>query len=164
MSPRWVRLLPVDPKEGESSPVAPSIPALDLPLQGRPEPAGCLPQEQKYPRKQPPRAWGDCGEPWEPAPLSGTVSPWAHRGSDLIELGGNWKGGGKNMQPLAPSGCSLRGLPRWGRSLVRPPPLCQPCDWAARLGTPRGMEAWTSGPSQIQGPGPELSPQCLRPS
>lgn len=57
----------------------------------------------------------------------------------LPELGGQEEGGGKT-QPLAPSRCSLGGIPRGGCEPCGPPPPGQPWDRAAGLGTPRTMQ------------------------
>lgn len=96
---------------GGASAGAPSIPALDLPLQESPAQAqppcpGAVPQEAVSSSQR------ERGETWESAPLWGPSFLPGRREATLNELGSNWKRAGRSMWPLAPSRpsrCSQRG-------------------------------------------------------
>lgn len=139
---------------------APCIPARDLPLWGRPEPAHCPPPGADAPQEA---ASSSRGRLWRSLrvhfPLWGHFPMGTQGKQPSLSQGAAGKVEGTICKPWHLGECSPRGIPRGEREL---PSTCWPCNWAAGRGTPRDMQSWTTGPSQIQGPGPVLSPQRLR--
>lgn len=127
----------------------PSIPALDPPLQRRPEDPNCLPQEHIHPRKQPPRVRGGCGE------AQGLFSMGRRRKRPSLDWGrgvggqlGAWRG---REQPLAPSGFSQ--MPSHGE-----PEPHQPPPRVSHARTLRAPQPWPRAPLRFRG----LAPHRLR--
>lgn len=133
----------------------PSIPALDPPLQRRPEDPTASPRSRLTPGSSLPELEGAVER------LRGCF-PWADRESNPHWTGGlggqlgEWRG---REQPLALSGFSQ--MPSHGEHEPRQSPTpCQPCD-SSKAENPTGYAALTQSPSMIQGPGPP-SPQSLK--
>lgn len=143
--------------QGGALVVAPSISALDPPLQRKPEDPNCSPPGADSPQEAASQSQRGCGE------AQGLFFHGQTGEATLTGLGGGgqlerWR---RSEQPLVPSGFSLRCFPMGSLSLISPPPPVSATRHSSKAENPKGYTALAQSPSKIQGSGP-TSPQSLR--